>query len=248
MKEKILLLGSKGRLASFILKKHPEVIGYDKDKVDISNKEQITNLILKEKPSLIINCAAITDIEYCNKNPEECWKVNTLAVKYLVEAARKVNAKLIHFSSNYTLKPVNEYGWSKLASEAFASQEGLVIRTDIYDTKTFIINQLLNTKENLNAYNDKFFNPIYMGTLADYIFKLKDKTGILNVVTKEKLSFYEFALKVCEIFNIDKSRVISTKSQEEKKEIRRPKDLYLEPDIDFSIHDDLQNFKKDLKK
>ena len=90
MNEKILLLGSKGRLAYFIKKIHPEAICYDKE-VDISDKEQITNLIEKEKPSLIINCAALTDLEYCENNPEECWKVNALAVKYIAEVAKKIN-------------------------------------------------------------------------------------------------------------------------------------------------------------
>ena len=246
MNEKILLLGSKGRLAYFIKKIHPEAICYDKE-VDISDKEQITNLIEKEKPSLIINCAALTDLEYCENNPEECWKVNALAVKYIAEVAKKINAKLIHFSSNAAINPVNEYGKAKLASENFAKPSGLVIRTDIYDTKTFIINKLLFTDEKLNAYNDAFFNPIYMGTMAELIFKLKDKTGILNIVTKEKISFYEFALKICEIFNIDQSRVIPVRYNENQK-VKRQKELYLKPDINISIDEDLRRLKDDIKR
>ena len=247
MKERILLLGSKGRLASFIKKIKPEAIGYDKDEVDISDKEQITNLIEKENPSLIINCAALTDLEYCEDNPEECWKVNALAVKYITEAAKKINAKLIHFSSNAAVNPVNEYGKAKLASESFVKDKGLVIRTDIYDTKTFLINKLLFTEEKINAYNDIFFNPIYMGTMAELIFKLKDKTGILNIVTKEKISFYEFVLKICEIFNIDQSRVIPVKYNENQK-VKRQKELYLKPDINISIDEDLRRFKNDFKR
>src|SRR3989344_1717335 len=247
MKERILLLGSKGRLASFIKKIKPEAIGYDKDEVDISDKEQITNLIEKENPSLIINCAALTDLEYCENNLEECWKVNALAVKYITEAAKKINAKLIHFSSNAAVNPVNEYGKAKLASESFVKDKGLVIRTDIYDTKTFIINKLLFTKEKINAYNDIFFNPIYMGTMVELIFKLKDKTGILNIVTKEKISFYEFALKICEIFNIDQSRVIPIKYDANQK-VKRQKELYLKPDINISIDEDLRRFKNDFKR
>ncbi len=247
MEERILLLGSKGRLASFIKKIEPKALGYDKDEIDISNKEQITELIEKEKPSLIINCAALTDLEYCENHPEECWKVNALAVKYIADATKKINAKLIHFSSNAAINPVNEYGKAKLASETFAKDKGLIIRTDIYDTKTFIINKLLFTDEQINAYTDVFFNPIYMGTLAELIFKLRNKTGILNVVTKEKLSFYDFALRVCKVFNIDKSRVIPVKYNENQK-VKRSKELYLKPDINILIDDDLRKFKDELNK
>ncbi len=243
-----ILLGSNGRLASFIRKIHPEAKCYDKDTLDIANREDVIALIEKEKPSLIINCAAITDVEYCETHKDECWKVNAEAVKFLAEAADKVKAKLIHFSSNYAINPINEYGKAKEASEKYASKNGLVMRTDLYDTKTYIVKKLLFTEEALNAYDDKFFNPIYMGTMAELIFKLKDRTGVMNIVTKERLSMYEFALKICKVFGIDKSRVKPVKSAEEAGKAKRPKEIYLKPDVDISITDDLKRFKNELEK
>lgn len=243
-----LLLGSYGRLAAFIRNVQPEVRGYDRDTLDITDKTAVCRLLERERPPWIINCAAITDVEYCEKHPQECWAVNAEAVKTLAEASEAVNAKLIHFSSNYAIDPINEYGKAKRASEEFASKKGLVLRTDLYDKNTFVIRKLLFTDEPLEAYEDRFFNPIYMGTMANIVFELKNETGVKNIGTRERLSVYEFALKVCEVFHIDRSRVHSIPSAEEPGRARRPKEIYLKPDVDIPLLIDLQRFKHELEK
>jgi dTDP-4-dehydrorhamnose reductase len=244
----IILTGREGKLGSVIKLKHPEVKSFTKKTLDITDRPNVFKTITEEKPKYIINCAALTDSEYCEAHPTECWNVNVIGVRNLAEAANMVKAKLIHFSSNYVINPVNEYGWSKLASESIAAQNGLVLRTDMYDISTFIINKLFFTNEIVNAYNDRFFNPISIYSFVKILFNMLDKTGIYNIGTKKRLSMYEFALKICKVFNLDINRVIPLHSNEKQEKVKRPKELYLKPYNNLSILDDLRLFKNELKR
>lgn len=247
MYEDILLTGGKGRLGSIIKSKYPEIKSFDKFSLDVTDRKKVLKIVVRENPNYIINCAAITDVEYCETHPLECWKVNTIGVRNLAEAANMVGANLIHFSSNYALNPVNEYGWSKLASESIVAQNGLVLRTDIYYTSTFLIRKLLFTKERVGAYTNVFFNPISAYSLVKILFKMLDKKGIFNIGTKEKITPYAFALKVCKTFGLDQKRVFPSKLNKTCG-VKRPAQIFLIPHNHLSIESDLRVFKDELEK
>jgi dTDP-4-dehydrorhamnose reductase len=247
MTRPIVLLGEKGRLASFIKRKRPEVQAYSREAIDLTDHQRVRMQMQRLEPALIINCAALTDVEYCERHPKVCWQVNVEGVRNLAAVADQTGAKLIHFSSSYALAPVNEYGKSKLAGEAWVAPKGLVVRSDMYDTQTFIIRKLLRTREALEAYSDKFFNPIYMGTVADLIFIYQDRVGVMNLGTNQRISMAEFALEVCHVFGLSPSRVKLISSEELPGKAKRPKEMFLEPDIDVSLDADLRKFNNDLK-
>ena len=104
--------------------------GIDYLQCDISNREKIKNLVANFCPDIIVNAAAFTNVDLCEKERETSWKINVKGVEYLAEAARIIDAHLIHMSSDYIFdgttgpyaenaipNPVGYYGRTKLASE-----------------------------------------------------------------------------------------------------------------------------------
>ncbi len=133
----ILILGSKGNLGSQlnkIFQDDYEVVAWDREEIDITDKELIIKKINDIKPSIIINAAAYNTVDKCEEDKKEfelAYKINGEAVGFLVEAALKVNAILIHYSTDYVFagdkkegyyeddkpSPINKYGETKLVGE-----------------------------------------------------------------------------------------------------------------------------------
>lgn len=243
---KIVMFGSQGRLGRILQKKYPEIVGFGRE-IDITNSQNLRTIIMNQKPNVIINCAAITDIELCEKEPELCRKVNYDAVKKLAELSQEVGANLVHISSDYALSPVNEYGKAKRESEKVVTPVGIVLRTDLYGKETFLIRKLVFTNDLVQAYEDKFFNPISMASFADILFEMKEKKGIYNIATLERISMFQFALKICKIFQLDEKRVSPSLSSDQNQSVKRPKELFLEPYNSLSIEEDLRRFKHELE-
>lgn len=242
---KFILLGKGGRLANFILRERPEAISYSKEELDITDKHRLLMEFSKVKPKFIINCAAITDLEYCESHSAECFEVNAHAVKSIVEAAESVNAKLIHFSSNYAEYPVNAYARSKLESESYAKNH-LVIRSAMFDKSNFAVNKLLFSDETINAYDNMYFNPIYMGTISKFIFENLSHDGIINVGVKECISLYDFALAICKIFKINDSRVKASRFENVAGKASRPMNSCISSKYNYSLKNELMKLKSDL--
>ena len=144
---KIVITGSKGQLGNALqelLKKDNSAIGkipaaykgceifpVDVDTLDISDSDAVNDFISKIKPRLIINCAAMTNVDGCETNLELADKVNAIGPKNLAIAAANTGAKLVQISTDYVFKgdattpyietdecdPVTAYGSSKLKGE-----------------------------------------------------------------------------------------------------------------------------------
>jgi len=146
---KILLLGHKGMLGSDLLLRlstEHEVIGMDKEEIDIVSASDCKKAIKETEPDIVINAAAYTNVDGCETAKEECFAVNAEAVKNIAEGCRDKNIPIIHFSTDYVFdgkakqpykeddkcNPINVYGQSKLAGEKYLqslSQNYLLIRT-----------------------------------------------------------------------------------------------------------------------
>lgn len=146
---KILLLGHKGMLGSDLLARlssEHEVIGMDKEEIDIISPDACKNAINETAPDMVINAAAYTNVDACENNKKECFDVNAEAVKNICEACRNKKIKIVHFSTDYVFdgtarepykednpcNPINVYGESKLAGENYLqslSTDYLLIRT-----------------------------------------------------------------------------------------------------------------------
>ena len=135
-KVKILLTGSEGNLGFSIkdkLKNFKNIILANKKKLNFNNLNSINNFLNKNKPDIIINTAAYTNVDGAEKNKNICYKVNALAPKKIADWSYKNNSYLIHFSTDYVFdgkkktpwnekdkpKPLNFYGKSKYDGEIF---------------------------------------------------------------------------------------------------------------------------------
>lgn len=141
---KILILGAKGNLGGQLIKvfeKENEVIAWDREEIDITDKELVMKKISDVKPNVIINAAAYNAVDKCEQDEAEfalAKKLNCEAVGYLAEAALEANAALVHYSSDYVFdggvktkkegrgagfkeddqpNPVNKYGETKMIGE-----------------------------------------------------------------------------------------------------------------------------------
>lgn len=113
--------------------------------LDISNQKQVSEVIARTKPDVIINTAAMTNVDRCETERDACWQANVTAVQYLVEACQKHCIHLIHVSTDFIFDgkegpldetavpaPVNFYGESKLAAEKLIQESSIswcILRT-----------------------------------------------------------------------------------------------------------------------
>ncbi len=223
IKKKILILGSSGSLGYELynkLKNSFLVIhnGLQKRKVDITNLENLKNIIIKHKPDIIINSVACVNLDLCEKDRKNCFNINTKIVKdlFLIKNQINQNFKLLHFSTdqfydgkllyrteNYKIKINNYYSKTKLLSEKIALKNGsTVFRTNFFGitkNKNGPLNRFLKNSlktKNCVLFEDVYFNPLRIKTLSEIIKKIiksnKIYPGLFNLASKKGLSKKDF--------------------------------------------------------
>lgn len=241
--KKILIVGGGSKLAKCFNEIYNEKsISLSREECDVTSEESIKKAVLSCDCKYVLNCAAMTDVVECEQKPLECFSINTTAVYLLNKVCLQYDRKLIHISSDYALKPVNNYGWSKYLSENVVDKKFLVIRTNFYNKETFIVKNLLEGKET-NVYTDVYFNPISINKLANEIYSNMEKTGILNLFTSRKISYFKFAHIFCEVFGLNKE-LISPVVYKDNGKVNRPNNSYIKTDKNLDIKVDLTDFKK----
>lgn len=258
---KILILGSKGQLGSELqrqlnttessLGKIPkeyiaaDVLAIDIDTVDISNREQISEYISKNRFDIIFNCAAYTDVDACETNVELAYKVNAFAPGYIAEAAKGVGSRLIHISTDYVFRgsdpiprnekdetaPVTVYGKSKLDGENAvinAGADAIIVRTAwLYGLvgRNFVktIMKIAREKGVLKVVNDQIGNPTSATDLAYHLLRLAvtEYTGIFHCTNNGICSWYEFACEIVKEAQIN-AEVTPCTTKEFPREAPRP--------------------------
>ncbi|MFA5246355.1 MAG: sugar nucleotide-binding protein [Candidatus Micrarchaeia archaeon] len=243
-----LLLGAKGKLGSALSKLLPDTECLDRQGLDVTNRQAVNRLVAQKKPANVINCTGFTDVDACEANPGECWKVNVYAVENMLEACEKTGSRLVHFSSDFVVEPVNEYAKSKLAAEKMVEKHGLAIRTNFYTKDTFIIKKLLQTKEKVPAFADQLYNPISIQSLATEAARLvkTKRTGIANIGTSRAISPFEFATLAAKQFGLAKGRIVPASVASMK--VPRPKNTFIQPENALMIEEDLRRFADGLGK
>jgi dTDP-4-dehydrorhamnose reductase len=246
---KILLLGHKGMLGSDLLLKlnlQHEVIGMDKEEIDIVSADECARAIKEITPSIVINAAAYTNVDGCETAKEECFAVNAEAVKNIAEACRSKNIRIIHFSTDYVFdgtgtrpykeddrcNPINAYGESKLAGERHLqslADDYILIRTSwLYGVKgkNFVqtILEKAKTTPTLSVVDDQVGSPTHTKDLAAAVDLLisQNLKGIFHVTNRGSCSWYQFAVKILQESGIDDVKVIPIKSDKLPRPALRP--------------------------
>ena len=213
---------------------------FDYNQLDVTNRSDVKSLVSSFQPDVILNAAAATNVDWCESNREEAWKVNVTAVENLTEASRKVNAKLIHLSTDYVFdgkngpydetakpNPLGYYGKTKLASEnaiRSAAIQHIIIRTMVLygsgigvkaNFALWIVNSLKAGKQ-ITVVDDQLGNPTFVGDLAMAIIKgfELNREGIFHVGGGDQLSRYDFAIQTAELFNLDASLIKRIKTHD----------------------------------
>ena len=252
--KRVLITGSNGQLGSSVialLKDKFDIIATSKTNhrnknyiFDITNKILCNDIISIHDPDIIINLAALTNVDLCEKNPGLSMSVNVGGVQNLLDTFK---GKIIHISTDYVFdgkkgpyketdktNPINIYGLSKLAGEKviLSRSNNLVIRTNIlyaYNKTVgasffnWVIMNLKN-KKLINVVDDQFGNPTWVNSLVIAIYSAikKDINGILHWSDLDYLSRFDFALKIAEEYDLDKKLILPIKSSELNQLADRP--------------------------
>ena len=231
MKKRILILGSSGILGKNLvkqLKNKYEVLhnGLKKRKFNLTRLGSLKKILKNSKPDLIINCAAVTNLDFCERNKLESKKINFGITKNLFMLRKIHNFKLLqistdqmynnkkHFKSSENFKPIslNEYTKQKLAVEKICvKNQALVLRLNFFSNeKKNIFNWIINSikmNQNINLFKDIYFNPISVSSLSKIIKKiipkiLKDNiSGIFNLGCRDIISKSNFCIYIINQLN-----------------------------------------------
>jgi dTDP-4-dehydrorhamnose reductase len=202
--------------------------------LDVTDKAMVDDAVNKAKPDVIINAAAMTQVDQCEQEKEECWKQNVGSVTNLVDACSRNNIHLVHVSTDFVFDgkegpldetaipaPVNYYGESKLAGERIVlagTCSSAIIRTvlvygvtsDMSRSNIVLwVKKSLEDKKPIKVVNDQYRTPTLAEDLATGCFLAAQKkaTGIYHVSGYEMMTPYDIAIKTAEFFGLDKSLI-----------------------------------------
>lgn len=202
--------------------------------LDVTDKVSVDTVIQTKKPDVIINAAAMTQVDQCEQDKEECWKQNVGSVTNLVDAGTRHNIHLVHVSTDFVFDgkegpldetavpdPVNYYGKSKLEGEKIVLAgkcSAAIIRTvlvygvtsDMSRSNIVLwVKKSLEEKKPIRVVNDQFRTPTLAEDLAMGCFLAAQKkaTGIFHVSGYEMMTPYDIALRTAEFFGLDKSLI-----------------------------------------
>ncbi len=219
---KILLTGHKGQLGRTLLPllAEHEVQGMDLPEHDITDREDVTALVHKVRPDLILHPAAMTDVDGCARDPQAAYRVNGMGTQNLALAAAEIDTEMLYVSTNEVFdgaastpyhewaarRPANPYGRSKLAGEWYT--QNLLTRFYIVRTAWLYaeggrnfphkIIQLADERGALRVVTDEVGNPTYVKDLAAAIVQLiqTHAYGIYHLVNEGAASRYDFAREI----------------------------------------------------
>jgi len=242
---RILVTGANGLLG----RKLVSVIGEQKDLelittsrkgrdnevlLDVTDLSNLKAVVDRYKPDVIINAAAMTQVDQCEANPAECWKQNVESVMHLVTVCDINKIHLVHVSTDFVFNgnkgpldesavpdPVNFYGKSKLEGEKIILDSrcsAVILRTvlvygvtsDMSRSNIVLwVKKSLEEKKPINVVNDQFRTPTLAEDLATgcVLAARKKATGIYHVSGYEMMTPYDIAMKTAGFFELDKTLI-----------------------------------------
>ena len=269
---KIVITGAKGMLGHDLTKilVNNDLHCFNSKQLDITDENNV-NMIKNIKPDIVINSAAFTNVDACESQYDEAYKVNAEGPKNLAKICKNLNIPLVHISTDYVFKgdknepliendsvgPNTAYGKTKLAGEKYIQEtldKYFIIRTAwLYGHNgANFVETMLNLSQNnneLNVVNDQIGTPTYTLDLAYAISNLikTNKYGIYHITNSGYCSWYEFAKEIFKLSKIN-IKVNPVKTEEFPRPAPRPKYSVLSNQklIDNGFKP-LRNYKEALK-
>jgi dTDP-4-dehydrorhamnose reductase len=254
---KILILGSSGFLGKLIYKKlknNFNVInnGLKKKRISLVNFKKTNDLLLNINPNLIINCAALTNIDQCEKFPKKSYDVNVKAVENIFKVKKKNNLNFffIQFSTDSlydSKKNINNketkipkihniYSRHKNIVEKICLKNKSLIFTNFFGKyKNNITNwiykeTLSKSKKEINLFDDINFSPLRATRIAEIISYIiqkgyYNKNGIYNLGSRNGLSKYNFAILFLKKLNLLKKKKINKVKSSQYVKVKRSRNM-----------------------
>ena len=227
---KILVTGVNGQLGYEIVKElnnkgYTDILAVDKDEMDITNKDMVNNVIKNYHPDVIFHCAAWTAVDKAEDEKEACYNVNVNGTKYISEAAKEIDAKLIYISTDYVfdgtkeglyeiddeVNPKSVYGETKYEGEELVRQNNLkhfIVRISWVfgiNGNNFIktMLKLAETRNELTVVADQFGSPTYTVDLAKLLVEMSEteKYGTYHANNEGYCNWAEFAEYIFKVNN-----------------------------------------------
>lgn len=257
--KKIVVIGSNGLLGQTLVNKliaHPEfqlyamASGENRNtnasdlryfSIDLQDFKTIRWQLNLIEPHFVINALAMTNVDACETQQDDCKRINADFVTALAEVCKELSTHLIHISTDFifdgtegfyteddTANPVNYYGWSKLWAENGIQESGVVytiLRTIVVYGKVeqmkrnnivLWIKDSLEKGQSINLVDDQFRMPTYVGSLADacILVMQKQAVGIFNICGRDLLSIYDMGSQIADFYGLKKNliQIVQTSS------------------------------------
>ena len=205
---------------------HPvDIPGCSMFAMDVTDEAEVKTRFKAIKPDVVIHTAGLTDVDECERSPDKAKSINSEGTRRTASIAAALDAHFVYISSDYVFDgakgnyseqdspgPVNHYGRSKLLGEEYARQACsrlLIVRTTMFGLKippqAGLMESLvkaLSRHNPLMRFTDQYFTPLYTRQLSDLILQLVELgvTGLFHVGAMEKVSRFEFAQQVADVF------------------------------------------------
>jgi dTDP-4-dehydrorhamnose reductase len=221
--------------------------------LNLDDAEDLERQILKIGPDIVIHAAGLTSVEQCENDPGLAHHVNVVISDNVALVCAKLGIKFVLISTDHLFSgndllvnedhphaPINVYGMTKAEAELRVLErdsQSLVIRTNFYGWGTsyrqsfsdFILYSLRGNKD-LSLFGDVFYTPILIQDLKSAVQSLLDlnAAGVYNVVGDERISKYDFGLKIAAQFNLDNKKIIFSSIEDQDFLVKRPKEMSLD--------------------
>lgn len=229
--------------------RHPIKTGYRYEDLDILDPLQIEKILEKYRPDALINTAAMTNVDACETDQENCYALNVGSVKSLVAVCERLDIQLIHLSTDFIFdgehgpyseddqpNPLSYYGQTKLEAEHVLQQSScrwVILRTIIVYG---IVNDMsrsnivlwakgaLEKGNPINVVDDQWRMPTLAEDLAEccLLAAQKNATGIFNASGKDMMSILELVQRVAKFWNLNPSLINPISAASLKQSAKRP--------------------------
>lgn len=244
---KIMITGADGQLGSELaehLFQH-ELFKYNRNTMDITNREKVLSVVRENSPEVIVNCAAYTNVDGSEGNYDSAYKVNVLGCSNLAEAAKLIDAKLIHISTDFVFNgikdfpyteydatmPLGVYGQTKLAGEwaiRHRMDKWFILRTSwLYgkNGQNFVKTMIRMGKENdkVSVVTDQIGSPTCATDLIEVIKAclMSEQYGLYHFANAGECSWNMFAQAIFKHMGMD-VQVLPTSSTDYIRPAKRP--------------------------
>lgn len=220
--------------------------------LDITNRTAVHTVVEAVRPDWIVHCAAVTDVEWSERFPQETHRVNVEGSKSVAEAAHANGARLVHVSTDSVFsgehgsyveddvpQPINVYAKSKLAAEhavLLIAPNALIVRTNVYgwnlqpkqSLAEWVVSEL-SAGRRVGGWQDIRFTPILANDLCNIILDMMDYDleGVFHVAGGNSCTKYEFACAAARQFGLDTKLVTPSSMADYGGVAPRPRDTSL---------------------